>query len=187
MPPRAAARQAEPVTFDRAAAGRPRAARTALAWVVVFTAFHIYWYLGGSFASPGALPGTPHSVVRWAFDAFVGIAFVTGLLVPLAIARGWTDRRSTVAALCAVLVWAGAVLLVLRGGAGIVDDLTRAAGVRTGITGLTTKETTGMAQLTWSGWAIDSYFLLGGLLFTWLGVSDRPRPRSRPYAGAERG
>jgi hypothetical protein len=171
----APARQAEPVTFDLTST-RPsiHAAQVAFAWVVVFTAFHVYWYLGGSFASPGTLPGAPHSLVPWAFDVFVGSAFVAGFLVPLAISHGWTDQRRNVATLVAVLVWVGAVLLVLRGGAGIVDDLTRAAGVRTGITGLTTKETTGAAHLTWSGWAIDGYFVVGGFIFTWLAVRRSP-------------
>lgn len=32
---------------------RIRAAQAALGWVVVFSGFHLYWYLGGAFASPG--------------------------------------------------------------------------------------------------------------------------------------
>lgn len=126
-----------------------RAAQVALGWVVVFSGFHIYWYLGGSFASPGKLPGAPHSLIGWTFQVFIVGAFALGFLVPLAISRGWAGGR--LARPAAILVWLGGVILVLRGGSGVVDDLTRAAGVRTGITGLSTKQTTGMAHLTWSG------------------------------------
>lgn len=67
------------------------------------------------------------------------------------------------------------MILVLRGSAGIVDDLTRAAGVQTGITGLSTKDTTGTTDpaALWSGWAIDGYFLVGGMIFTWLVIRHR--------------
>jgi hypothetical protein len=76
-----------------------------------------------------------------------------------------------------VVIRVGCVALVLRGGAGIVDDLTRATGLLSnGITGLSTKQTTGMAHLTWSGWAIDAYFFAGGLLF---GLLARRYRRSR--------
>ncbi len=48
-----------------------RAAQVALGWVVLFSGFHLYWYLGGSFASPGKLPGEPRSLVGWTFQVFV--------------------------------------------------------------------------------------------------------------------
>jgi hypothetical protein len=63
------------------------------------------------------------------------------------------------------------VLLLLRGGAGILDDLTRATGLLpNGLTGLSTKDATGAADLRWSGWAIDAYFLAGGIIFGLLAV-----------------
>lgn len=142
-----------------------RVAYAALAWVVVFFAFHIYWYLGGSFASPGKLPDLiHHSLVGWILEVLVDAAWPLGAWVCLAIARGWPQGRMRRAA--SIVVWLGCVVLVLRGGAGILDDLTRATGLLpNGITGLSTKQTTGMAHLTWSGWAIDAYFFAGGLLF----------------------
>jgi hypothetical protein len=97
--------------------------------------------------------------------------------VAAAISRGWAG--GCLVKPVAILVRLGAVILVLRGGPGVVDDLTRAAGVRTGITGLSTKQTTGMAHLTWSGWAIDTYFLIGGVIFTWLAIRQRQHRRSR--------
>jgi hypothetical protein len=159
-----------------------RAAHIAFGWVVVFIGFHIYWYLGGSFAGPGKLPPSPHSPILWAFEVVVMGAFVLGVLVPLAISRGWAGGR--LARPVAILVWLGGAILDLRGVGGVVDDLTRAAGVRTGIVGLTTMQTTGIAHLTWDWWAIDSYFLMGGLIFTWLAIRQRQhRQRLRSAAG----
>jgi hypothetical protein len=143
---------------------------------VVFIGFHLYWYRGGSFASPGKLPPAPHSLIGWTLEVVVMGAFVLGFLAPLAISRGWADGR--LARPVAILVWLGGVILDLRGVSGIVDDLTRAAGVRTGITGLSTMQTTGIAHMMWSGWAIDSYFLIGGLIFTWLAIRQHRQSRS---------
>ena len=146
---------------------------------MLFFAFHIYWYLGGSFASPGKLPGTPHSLVAWIFAIFVDAGWPLGAFVCLAIARGWA--RGCLALPAAALVWFGCVLLLLRGGAGIIDDLTRAAGLLpNGLTGLSTKETTGTAALHWSGWAIDAYFLAGGIIFGLLAVHYRAQQAHSP-------
>jgi hypothetical protein len=142
-----------------------REAYAALAWVIVFFAFHIYWYVGGSFASPGELPDLiPHSLVGWILEVPVDAAWPLGAWVPLAIARAWPQGRMRRAA--SIVVWLGCTVLVARGAAGLIDDLTRATGLLpNGLTGLSTEQTTGMAHLTWSGWAIDAYFLAGGLLF----------------------
>jgi hypothetical protein len=94
-----------------------------LGWVVVFFAFHLYWYLGGSFASPGDLPDAPHALIAWMFSIIVAAAFPLGALVCLAMARGWSRGRLGPAV--KGLVWVGCVLLLLRGAAGILDDLTR--------------------------------------------------------------
>jgi hypothetical protein len=144
---------------------------------VVFVGFHIYWYLGGSFVSPGKLPGlTPHSLVGWIFQVTEGGAWVLGFLVPLAISRGWAHGHVTKP--MEILVWLGAGILVLRGGFGVIDNLTRAAGVRTGISGISTKQATGTSHLTWSWWPIEIYFLAGGMIFTWLGIRYRRHRRS---------
>ncbi|HEU5268009.1 MAG TPA: DUF3995 domain-containing protein [Jatrophihabitans sp.] len=173
--PRRADRSVHTLTAPERARQEPRptgTAYTALGWVVLFFALHVYWYLGGSFASPGKLPGRPHSLVGWMFNVVVTIAFPLAALVCLAIGRGWA--RGRLAPIAAGLVWFGCVLLLVRGGAGIIDDLTRATGLlRNGITGPSTKDTTGYAGLRWSGWAIDAYFLAGGILFGLLAVRYR--------------
>ena len=162
-----------------------RAAHTALGWVVLFLAFHVYWYLGGSFASPGELPSlVPHRLLAWIFEPFDS-GWLLGPFVCLAIARGWARGRLATGA--EALVWIACVLLLLRGGPGLVDDLTRATGLLSnGITGLSTKGTTGHASLRWSDWAIDSYFLLGGIIFTLLArLYHAARGPNRPSRAAE--
>jgi hypothetical protein len=71
-------------------------------------------------------------------------------------------------------------VLLLRGGVGILDDVTRATGLLSnGVTGLSLQATAGHAHLRWADWAIDACFLAGGVLFWLLAVHHRgPRPRN---------
>ena len=145
-----------------------RAAYWALAWVLVFFAFHVYWYAGGRFGHAGPLPDAPDSVGAWAFQVLVTAAFPLGAGVCLAIARGWPLGRLRRVAL--TVVWLGCALLVVRGGAGVVDELARVTGLLpNGLTGLSRESTTGTAHppadVLWSGRITDAYFLAGGLLF----------------------
>jgi hypothetical protein len=180
------AREAPPQggSADKRARRTTRAAYAALGWVVLFFAFHVYWYVGGSFASPGELPPLSekpnrlettagvHSVVASMFNVVVDGAWPLGALVCLAIARGWA--RGRLAPPAKALVWVGCVVLLLRGGAGILDDATRATGLLpNGITGLSLNDTTGHAHLRWADWAIDGYFLAGGIIFCLLAVRSR--------------
>lgn len=147
-----------------------RTAYAALAWVVVFFAFHVYWYLGGSFGVGGeGYRHAPHSVAGWIFEVLVVSAFPLGAWACLAIARGWPHGKMRRTA--AIIVWLGCTVLVVRGGAGLIDDLTRAVGLLpNGITGLSHKQTMGAAyyrsaSALWSGNATDGYFLAGGIIF----------------------
>jgi hypothetical protein len=166
-----------------------RAAYAALAWVVAFFAFHIYWYAGGSFGSPGKLPSLlPDHLIGWILEP-LGLAWPLGAWVCLAIARGWP--RGRMGRTASVLVWLGCTVLVVRGGAGLVDDLTRAVGLLPkGITGLTHKQTMGAAyyrsaSVVWANNAIDGYFFFGGLIFGLLGYRYRPA-RSEARHGVPR-
>ena len=169
------------------AAGLPiRTAYAALAWVIVFFAFHVYWYAGGAFGRAGALPAlVPDSVGGWIFEVLVVSAFPLGAAVCLAIARGWP--RGSMRRAAAVVVWLGCALLALRGGSGLVDDLTRAAGLLpNGITGLSLEETMGTAHPSaselWSSYATDAYFAVGGLIFGLLACRYRTRRVTRACA-----
>jgi hypothetical protein len=178
------------------------AAYTALGWVVLFFAFHVYWYLGGTLASPGQLPpltpgahdaaaGSAHArvqLVAWIAEVPVDSAWPIGAWVCLAIARG--RARGRLARVIKALVWVGCVVLLLRGGAGILDDATRASGLLPqGITGLSVKATTGHAHLRWADWTIDAYFLAGGIIFWLLATLHGTQPsrsrRSRTSAAPE--
>jgi len=158
-------------------------AYTALGWVVVFFAFHVYWYRGGSVASPGKLPHAPHALIAQTLGVVVTVAFPFGALVCLSIARGWARGRA--ASIITALVRIGWVLLLLRGSSGILDDLTRATGVLSnGVTGLSLEDATGHAHLRWSDWAIDAYFLAGGIIFWVLAVRHRGQHTTAGRRGA---
>ncbi len=158
-----------------------RSAYTALTWVVAFFGFHVYWYLGGSFGVGGeGYERAPNSVAGWIFEVVVVSAFPLGAWVCLAIARGWPRGKTRRTAV--IIVWLGCAVLVVRGGAGLIDDLTRAVGLLpNGITGLSHKQTMGAAyyrsaSAIWSANVTDAYFLAGGLLFGLLGCRYRPTP-----------
>lgn len=179
---RSASSSAAPVRAARAPAGQTiSAAYAALGWVVLFFALHVYWYLGGSFASPGKIPLLPHTLMAWIFAVLEGPAWPIGAFVCLAIARGWA--RGPLARAAPAIVWFGCVLLLLRGGAGIIDDLARATGLlRNGLSGISTKDATGAAHLRWSIWAIEAYFLVGGVIFGVLAVRYRASQRTHDDA-----
>ncbi len=148
-----------------------RTAYAALAWVVVFFAFHVYWYLGGSFGvgGEGYVGGAKLKVVGWIVEVLAVTAVPLGVWACLAIARGWQHGKMRRTA--AIIVWLGCAVLVLRGGAGLIDDLTRAVGLLpNGITGLSHKQTMGAAyyrsaSAIWSANATDGYFFAGGIIF----------------------
>jgi hypothetical protein len=164
----AAATYAAGPTRARATA---RAANWAFSWTVAFIALHVYWYLGGRVGfgdQADPLPGWPSSVGGWIVEVLVDGMWVAGLVVPSALAWPWgrrLPRRMLVA-----MMWTGGAILVARGGLGLVDDALRFSGLLDGgLTGLSTKDVLGSADPSTytklSTVAIDSIFLLGGLLF----------------------
>jgi hypothetical protein len=140
------------------------AGHAAWIWAVAFVAIHIYWYLGGRIGHPNPLPDASLD----AFNVVVAALFVAGVVVPLASVSDWgraIPRRLLLAAL-----WSGSAILLLRSGAGMVDEVLRVTRLSpTGLTGLTREQVTGSAHpsanILWSGRAIDAFFLLGGVLF----------------------
>ena len=113
------------------------------------------------------------------FAAVVLVMFAVGTVAPLAMVQTW--GRSVPRRLLLVVAWAGAALLVARGGAGVVDTVLRESGLAPdGLTGLTYEQVTGDAAPTaytvWSGVGIDLDFLLGGVLFGRLARRFRDQP-----------
>jgi hypothetical protein len=151
----------------------------ALAWAVLFTAMHGYWYLGGTIGlgdAPSPLPGLPTSPAGWVFTIGVAGMFAVGLAAPIVLLRNRSRggfRRTLV-----LLLWAGCLVLVLRGGSGLLDDVVRDAGLSSGgITGLSYQYTLGTAHPSTytlvSTATIDAYFLLGGILYGWAARTAR--------------
>jgi hypothetical protein len=160
-----------------------KAARAAFVWVVVFIAFHIYWAFGGTFGFGNATDAVPHAntLAKWIFAAVVDIMFFVGTIVPLALYQDWGTRIPTwILAWCS---WIGAVILLLRGFSGWVDTFLRGTGLaHNGLTGLTYEQELGIAHPSaytlWSTSAIDTYFVLGGILFLWAAIAYRRSSRS---------
>lgn len=157
------------MSADRQA--RERASLAAFWWAVGFTAMHVYWFAGGRVGfgdQADPLPGWPTSVGGWLFEVVVWTMFAAGLLVPIALIR---SRGAGIPhRLLVSLAGAGAVVLLARGGSGLLDDVLRFGGLaQGGLTGLSDKEVLGSAhpsaytELSTVG--IDAIFMVGGLLF----------------------
>ncbi|HWL98202.1 MAG TPA: DUF3995 domain-containing protein [Nocardioidaceae bacterium] len=159
-----------------------------MVWAVAFVALHGYWALGGRVGfgdQTDPIPVTTDSVAGWAFTVVVATMFGCGLAVPLALLRPWglrVPRR-----LLLVLMWIGAVVLIARGGMGLLDGTLRTLGLDTGLTGLSYERTLGdaspSAYTLWSSAAIDAIFFAGGVLFT---RSARLTGQRRVIAGWQR-
>ncbi|MPZ50582.1 MAG: DUF3995 domain-containing protein [Dehalococcoidia bacterium] len=143
----------------------------AFAWVVVFFAFHIYWYLGGQFGfgdQTDPLPDWSWSAPALVSSFVTTLAFPLGGLAALAAVQPW-GRGIPRSPLLAVL-WLGCFVLLLRGGASMVDEVARVTGVLPdGLFGLSYEDVLNNGEPSgytlWSARAIDAYFILGGLLF----------------------
>lgn len=154
---------------------RPRAAErltnAALCWALIFTAMHVYWYLGGRVGfgdQPDPLPAAPSSLGDWIFTIVVGGMFAAGLMVPIAFTRTW--GRHVPRRLLVWSMWAGCLVLIARGGFGQLDDGLRFTGLRDGgLTGLSTEDVIGSAHPSTytkvSTVAVDAVLLIGGILF----------------------
>ncbi len=170
-----------------------RAATLALWWTIAFIACHVYWFMGGRVGfgdQANPLAPTPSSVVSWIFTVVAGGMFAAGLVVPSALAWSWGRRLPR--RLLVGLMWAGAVVLLARGGSGWVDDALRFSGLYDGgLTGLSTKDVLDSAHPTTytklSTISIDSIFFIGGILFAYAarlaGSASRSRRHPAPLAG----
>jgi hypothetical protein len=156
-------------------------------WVVLFAAFHVYWGFGGQFGFGDASITTPKvdSAAAWAYTIVLGIMFVVGAVVSLALYKPWGLRiPGWTLVTCS---WIGGVLLTLRGLSGLLDTLLRGTGLlHNGLTGLTYQQELGdahpSAYTLWSSSSIDMYFFIGGVLFCVLAVAHR---QARRRAAAE--
>jgi len=127
------------------------------AWAGVFAILHVYWAFGGR-AFLGESPAADAAFARPSFaiyNASVAVLCVVGLAVAAvlfvaasdAVPRPGGPRRLT--GLAVVAAWVACVLLVLRGGGGLVQ----------GLLGLAPPAS---QQASYN---FDAWFLLGGGLF----------------------
>ena len=117
----------------------------AFAWSVVFLIPHLYWAAGGTAGLDGQPVDGALAVVNYAAIALTALAAA----LALALVRPWgtsLPRRLLVAG-----AWTAGVLLSLRGGVGLVQDLVVAVGGDDDVPTLVL--------------VFEPLFLLGGILF----------------------
>jgi hypothetical protein len=153
-----------------------RTAYTAFAWVVVFIAWHVVWYLTG-LKSPAVSDhqGTAR-VVMQVSSVMIILMVVIGAALPLALAQAW-GRRIPRWVLLAI-AWIGCALLSARGFAGMGDSLARVTGILPkGFSGLTLAQVIGTEHPAF--WAVfassatDVLFAVGGVVFGLAAISYR--------------
>ncbi|WP_345362940.1 DUF3995 domain-containing protein [Actinoallomurus liliacearum] len=153
-----------------------RTAYMAFAWVMVFLAWHVVWYITGlEFPSASDQHGAGQVVVQ-VFSLIVVLMVIVGALLPLALAQPWGRRVPRWMLLSAA--WTGAVLLAARGVSGVGDDLVRVTGILPkGFTGLTTAQTLGTSHPSFwylfANGATDVLFTVGGLAFALAAIAYR--------------
>jgi hypothetical protein len=170
---RASAPPSDPVR--RADLTNRRAGYAAFAWLVVFVAWHVVWYLTGlAFPTSSHFHGSAR-VVYTVVNILTDLMWVIGCILPLALVQPWGRRIPRWMRLSAA--WTATGVLAARGLSGIVDDLLRAFGFPRGLTGLTTAETAGTSHVTFwvqfSGVTTDALFAAGAVAFAAAAVAHR--------------
>lgn len=167
--------------FRKADLANRRAGYAALAWVVVFIAWHVVWYLTGL-----AFPTSSHfhgraRVVYTVASILTDAMWVIGCILPFALVQAWGRRIPRWMLLSAA--WTATGVLAARGLSGILDDLLRAFGSSRGLTGLTAAQTAGTSHLTFwvqfSGVTTDVLFAAGAVAFGTAAVAHRRMALSR--------
>ncbi|WBB65217.1 hypothetical protein [Micromonospora sp. WMMD812] len=157
--------------MDIAVASR-RSAYLAFAWVVVFVAWHVVWYLTGlGIPAPSDRNG-PARVAVALFQVVVIVMATVGTVLPLAFAMSWGRRLPRW--LVVVLGWIGFAVLAVRAMAGVVDTLLRVAGRAIGLTGPDRQRGHGVENpgaWDWiASYTTDALFVAGAVAF---GVATR--------------
>ncbi|CAG7652767.1 DUF3995 domain-containing protein [Paenibacillus allorhizosphaerae] len=128
-------------------------------WMIVFAAAHIYSALGGYYAVSSD-PGTNNNdSIEVAADIIVTIMCLAGAFVSLAAVRSWGILVPRWIVL--IPAWTGCILLVLRGGAGGIDQMMRVTGTLPhGFFGSSES-----VYVIWAGRFFDAYVIIGAILF----------------------
>lgn len=150
---------------------RARVGYLAAGWALIFAGFHFYWALGGRLGmGDGAAAHSAFSTGFLLYDLLVALLCLVGAVVVLALVGGLRWPTVIPGWILSTVGWIGTVLLLVRGGLGLIEDVLQLLGLlNDGLLGMTTQQMFGephpSAYTMWSLRAIDVYFLLGGLLF----------------------
>jgi hypothetical protein len=142
-----------------------RAGFVACAWMTVFAGFHAYWALGGTLGLPpgqSLVDNTPLFVI----DLIAIPMNLVGALGALALVQNWGLAFPRRFVLCGG--WGCALLMVAHAAPAMVDLVIYLAGQRD-------KPLTGDERF--SVLLYEPYWMLGGILFTFLARSFQGRTR----------
>jgi len=136
--------------------GAPWAACAACAWSVLFAVVSFYWAAGGT-GGAHTIAAKPEKLASPAALWLIGVAKLLPVVLALALARPW--RRPLPGRLLWAAAWVSGVLLLLYGGANLVDHALMVAGV------IATPEILGATAARWHLFLWDPWWVLGGVLF----------------------
>ncbi|WP_310729321.1 hypothetical protein [Streptomyces sp. N2A] len=136
-------------------------------WLVASFGWHVW--MGVDYR---AAMGAEDAVPVWVFLAYDGLIVAMsagGAVVSLATVRPWGRRLP--GWLVTVPLWCGAVLLVVRGVPGLVENLTTATGLTPyGLLGLAERPAHPASGEFWTEMAINTYFFVGAVVMLPLAV-----------------
>lgn len=151
---------------------QPKPRYSAAWWALIFAAIHVYWAVGAvfGFGSDGDAANSAAGRGGFiAYDMFIVVLLLIGTAIGAVLLRPDWQRRFP-RWMLRTGAWIATVLLLLRGGLGLIEDLLRVVGVLPhGFFGMTNQQIYGTphpsAYTLWSLTVIEAYFLLGGILF----------------------
>ncbi|WP_078970754.1 DUF3995 domain-containing protein [Streptomyces chattanoogensis] len=167
--------------------GRPPLRRRTEFWA--YAAFgwltaSFVWHVGMGVdyrSSMGDGKGAP-AWVFLAYDGLVAVMSAVGAALALATVRPWGGRLPVW--LVRLPLWCGAVLLVVRGVPGLVENITTATGLTPyGLLGLAHEPVDRASGEFWTSMAINTYFFVGAVVLLPLVVLHG---RQRRHPGQEK-
>lgn len=149
----------------------PKQRYVAMWWALLFAAIHLYWATGQNFgiSTAGNTNKSVSFAVFVAYDLFIVVLLLIGAAIAATLLRPDWQRRYP-RWMLRTGAWIATVLLLLRGGLGLLEDVLRGIGLLPhGFFGMSNEDLFGTAHpsaaMLWSSIAIEAYFLLGGIMF----------------------
>ncbi|MEV0371047.1 hypothetical protein AB0I10_14620 [Streptomyces sp. NPDC050636] len=158
-------------------------AYAAFGWLTASFVWHVW--MGIDYRNAMGDGATDHAPlwVFLAYDALIVVMSAVGAALALATVRPWGRRLP--GRLLLLPLWFGAILLVVRGGPGLVENITTATGLTPrGLLALEEQPIDVGSADFWTGMVINTYFFVGAVLMLPLAVLAR---RGRRAAGGTGG